>query len=144
MLVKVLNLPIFLRILESVTHIHNLLKSALQHARDSVLSVLSDGKTLEGRGTQTLCALHKPLQDAVSLTLCPLYRKESASLRLRESTDKLPSRFRLAVPEALNAIRKAEKILLVHCGPESAEVRELREMRSCLLGSPFVPAGPLA
>nr|BAT46567.1 SET and MYND domain containing 4 [Tokudaia muenninki] len=49
----------------------------------------------------------------------------------------------LAVPEALNAIWKAEKILLVHCGPESAEVQELREMRSCLLGLSFVPAGPL-
>lgn len=49
----------------------------------------------------------------------------------------------LAVPEALDAIQKAEKILLVHCGPESAEVQELREMRSCLRGSPFVPAGPL-
>ncbi|KAL6078554.1 hypothetical protein STEG23_011123 [Scotinomys teguina] len=39
----------------------------------------------------------------------------------------------MAVPEALNAIWKAEKILLVHCGPESDEVRELQEMKSCLL-----------
>ena len=49
----------------------------------------------------------------------------------------------LAVPEALSAIWKAERILLVHCGPESEEVRELREMRSCLLDSSFVPVGPL-
>ncbi|ERE67968.1 SET and MYND domain-containing protein 4 isoform X3 [Cricetulus griseus] len=49
----------------------------------------------------------------------------------------------LAVPEALNAIWKAEKILLVHCGPESDEVQELREMKSCLLGSSFIPVGPL-
>lgn len=49
----------------------------------------------------------------------------------------------LAVPEALSAIRKAEKILVVHCGPESNEVQELREMRSCLQDLSFVPAGPL-
>lgn len=49
----------------------------------------------------------------------------------------------LAVPEALDAIWKAEKILLVHCGPESDEVQELREMRSCLLDSSFTPVRPL-
>nr|XP_034349203.1 SET and MYND domain-containing protein 4 isoform X2 [Arvicanthis niloticus]XP_034363331.1 SET and MYND domain-containing protein 4 isoform X2 [Arvicanthis niloticus] len=49
----------------------------------------------------------------------------------------------LAVPEALSAIWKAEKILLVHCGPESDEVQELREMRSCLLNPSFIPAGPV-
>lgn len=49
----------------------------------------------------------------------------------------------LAVPEALNAIWKAEKILLVHCGPGSDEVQELREMRSCLLDSSFTPVRPL-
>ncbi|XP_055476283.1 SET and MYND domain-containing protein 4 isoform X3 [Psammomys obesus] len=49
----------------------------------------------------------------------------------------------LAVPEALNAIWKAEKILLVHCGPESDEVQELRQMKSCLLDLSFIPVGPL-
>lgn len=49
----------------------------------------------------------------------------------------------LAVPEALNAIWKAEKILLVHCGPGSDEVQELREMRSCLLDSSFTPVRSL-
>lgn len=47
----------------------------------------------------------------------------------------------LAVPEALSAIWKAEKILLVHCGPESPEVQELREMKSCLLDL-SIPVGP--
>ncbi|XP_052611999.1 SET and MYND domain-containing protein 4 isoform X1 [Peromyscus californicus insignis] len=47
----------------------------------------------------------------------------------------------LAVPEALNTIRKAEKILLVQCGPESDEVQELREMKSCLLDLSFIPSG---
>lgn len=49
----------------------------------------------------------------------------------------------LAVPEALNAIRKAEKILLVHCGPESDEVQELQEMKSCLSDLSFIPVQPL-
>ncbi|XP_051013911.1 SET and MYND domain-containing protein 4 [Acomys russatus] len=48
----------------------------------------------------------------------------------------------LAVPEALSAVGKAEQILLVHCGPESDEVRELREMRSCLEDSACSPVGP--
>ncbi|XP_004857205.1 SET and MYND domain-containing protein 4 isoform X2 [Heterocephalus glaber] len=46
-----------------------------------------------------------------------------------------------AVPEALNAIQKAEEVLLVHCGPQSDEVQELQEMRSCLLDWPPFPMG---
>ncbi|KAM4843539.1 SET and MYND domain-containing protein 4 isoform 2-T4 [Thomomys bottae] len=41
-----------------------------------------------------------------------------------------------AVPEALNTIQKAEKVLLVHCGSQSSEIQELQEMRSCLLDLP--------
>ncbi|XP_046302896.1 SET and MYND domain-containing protein 4 isoform X5 [Marmota monax] len=48
-----------------------------------------------------------------------------------------------AVPEALNTIQKAEKILLVHCGPWSDEIQELQKMRSFLLDLPPIPAGPL-
>ncbi|XP_073902679.1 SET and MYND domain-containing protein 4 isoform X2 [Castor canadensis] len=48
-----------------------------------------------------------------------------------------------AVPEALNTIQKAEKVLLVHCGPQSSEIQELQEMRSCLLDLPPTPVGPL-
>ncbi|XP_077898750.1 protein-lysine N-methyltransferase SMYD4 isoform X1 [Ictidomys tridecemlineatus] len=48
-----------------------------------------------------------------------------------------------AVPEALNTIQKAEKILLVHCGPLSDEIQELQKMRSFLLDLPPIPAGPL-
>lgn len=48
-----------------------------------------------------------------------------------------------AVPEALNTIQKAEKILLVHCGPWSDEIQELQKMKSCLLDLPPIPAGPL-
>ncbi|KAL1780219.1 SET and MYND domain-containing protein 4 isoform X1 [Sigmodon hispidus] len=49
----------------------------------------------------------------------------------------------LAVHEALNVIWKAEKVLLVHCGPDSEEVRELREMKSCLLDLSDIPVGPV-
>ncbi|XP_015277334.1 PREDICTED: SET and MYND domain-containing protein 4 [Gekko japonicus] len=37
-----------------------------------------------------------------------------------------------AVPEALNAIQKAERILSVHLGPRSSQVQELQEMKACL------------
>ncbi|XP_042529884.1 SET and MYND domain-containing protein 4 [Dipodomys spectabilis] len=47
-----------------------------------------------------------------------------------------------AVPEALNTIQKAEKVLLVHCGPQSSEIKELQEMRSCLLDLPPALVGP--
>ncbi|XP_054429294.1 SET and MYND domain-containing protein 4 [Pteronotus mesoamericanus] len=47
-----------------------------------------------------------------------------------------------AVPEALDAIQKAEKILLVHCGPGNDEVQELQDMKSCLLDLPPLPVGP--
>ncbi|XP_019065950.1 SET and MYND domain-containing protein 4 isoform X3 [Fukomys damarensis] len=46
-----------------------------------------------------------------------------------------------AVPEALNAIQKAEDVLLVHCGPQSDEVQELQEMRSCLMDWPPILVG---
>ncbi|XP_012581429.1 PREDICTED: SET and MYND domain-containing protein 4 isoform X2 [Condylura cristata] len=38
-----------------------------------------------------------------------------------------------AIPEALNATQKAEKVLLVHCGPWNDEVQELQKMKTCLL-----------
>ncbi|XP_077168036.1 protein-lysine N-methyltransferase SMYD4 [Paroedura picta] len=44
-----------------------------------------------------------------------------------------------AVPEALSAIQKAERILAVHLGPQNAQVQELQEMKACLqesLGAP--------
>uniref|UniRef100_A0A8C8SBZ0 Protein-lysine N-methyltransferase SMYD4 n=1 Tax=Pelusios castaneus TaxID=367368 RepID=A0A8C8SBZ0_9SAUR len=41
-----------------------------------------------------------------------------------------------AVSEALCTIQSAEKVLSVHCGPQSAEVQELQEMRACLLELP--------
>lgn len=44
-----------------------------------------------------------------------------------------------AVPEALRTIEKAEKVLLVHYGPRSDEIQELREMKSCLLDLSHVP-----
>ncbi|KAG8520089.1 SET and MYND domain-containing protein 4, partial [Galemys pyrenaicus] len=47
-----------------------------------------------------------------------------------------------AVPEALSTIQKAEKVLLVHCGPWNDEIQELRKMKSCLLGLPSIPVGP--
>ncbi|XP_004433362.1 PREDICTED: SET and MYND domain-containing protein 4 [Ceratotherium simum simum] len=47
-----------------------------------------------------------------------------------------------AVPEALNTIRKAEKVLLVHYGPWNDEIQELQKMKSCLLDLPPVPVGP--
>uniref|UniRef100_A0A8D2DSL9 Protein-lysine N-methyltransferase SMYD4 n=1 Tax=Sciurus vulgaris TaxID=55149 RepID=A0A8D2DSL9_SCIVU len=48
-----------------------------------------------------------------------------------------------AVSEALKTIQKAEKVLLVHCGPWSDEIQELQKMRSCLLDFPPIPGGPL-
>ncbi|XP_012871767.1 PREDICTED: SET and MYND domain-containing protein 4 [Dipodomys ordii] len=47
-----------------------------------------------------------------------------------------------AVPEALNTIQKAEKVLMVHVGPQSSEIKELQEMRSCLLDLPPALVGP--
>ncbi|KAM9596991.1 SET and MYND domain-containing protein 4 isoform 1-T1 [Trichechus inunguis] len=47
-----------------------------------------------------------------------------------------------AVPEALNTIQKAEKVLSIHCDPWSDEIEELRKMRSCLLDLLPVPVGP--
>ncbi|XP_032702579.1 SET and MYND domain-containing protein 4 isoform X2 [Lontra canadensis] len=41
-----------------------------------------------------------------------------------------------AIPEALNTIERAEKVLLVHYGPCSDEIQELQKMKSCLLDSP--------
>ncbi|XP_013358912.1 PREDICTED: SET and MYND domain-containing protein 4 isoform X2 [Chinchilla lanigera] len=46
-----------------------------------------------------------------------------------------------AVPEALNAIQRAEEVLLVHGGPQSGEIQELQKMRSCLLDLPPIPKG---
>ncbi|KAM5274434.1 SET and MYND domain-containing protein 4 [Ctenodactylus gundi] len=46
-----------------------------------------------------------------------------------------------AIPEALNAIQKAEKVLLMHYGPQSDEIQELQKMRSCLLDLPPTPVG---
>ncbi|XP_075417329.1 protein-lysine N-methyltransferase SMYD4 [Tenrec ecaudatus] len=48
----------------------------------------------------------------------------------------------LAVPEALDTIRKAEAVLWVHCGPRSEEMQELQKMKSCLLDLPPIPVGP--
>ncbi|XP_045426964.1 SET and MYND domain-containing protein 4 isoform X2 [Pipistrellus kuhlii] len=47
-----------------------------------------------------------------------------------------------AVPEALNTIQKAEKVLLVHYGPWNDEIQQLQEMKSCLLDLPPAPEGP--
>uniref|UniRef100_A0A8C6CXZ3 Protein-lysine N-methyltransferase SMYD4 n=1 Tax=Moschus moschiferus TaxID=68415 RepID=A0A8C6CXZ3_MOSMO len=47
-----------------------------------------------------------------------------------------------AIPEALNTIQKAEKVLLVHYGPWNDEIRELQKMKSCLLDLPTIPVGP--
>ncbi|NXP51754.1 SMYD4 protein, partial [Heliornis fulica] len=41
-----------------------------------------------------------------------------------------------AVSEALSTIQKAEEIFLVHCGPESTQIQELQEMKTCLLELP--------
>ncbi|XP_035198762.1 SET and MYND domain-containing protein 4 isoform X2 [Oxyura jamaicensis] len=41
-----------------------------------------------------------------------------------------------AVSEALSTIQRAEKILMVHCGPQSMQIQELREMKTCLLELP--------
>lgn len=48
-----------------------------------------------------------------------------------------------AVPEALNAIEKAEEVLLVHFSPESDEIQELQEMKSYILDLLLIPGGPL-
>ncbi|NWQ64547.1 SMYD4 protein, partial [Neopipo cinnamomea] len=37
-----------------------------------------------------------------------------------------------AVSEALSTIQRAEEILSVHCGPQSAQIQELQEMKTCL------------
>ncbi|XP_066119157.1 SET and MYND domain-containing protein 4 isoform X1 [Saccopteryx bilineata] len=47
-----------------------------------------------------------------------------------------------AIPEALSTIQKAEKLLLMHCGPRNDEIQELQEMKSCLLDLPCIPVGP--
>lgn len=44
--------------------------------------------------------------------------------------------FRLAVSEALSTIQRAEEILSVHCGPQSTQIQELQEMKTCLLELP--------
>uniref|UniRef100_G1Q8V1 Protein-lysine N-methyltransferase SMYD4 n=1 Tax=Myotis lucifugus TaxID=59463 RepID=G1Q8V1_MYOLU len=41
-----------------------------------------------------------------------------------------------AIPEALNTIQKAEKVLLVHYGRGNDEIQELQKMKSCLLDLP--------
>ncbi|XP_065587938.1 SET and MYND domain-containing protein 4 [Cyrtonyx montezumae] len=41
-----------------------------------------------------------------------------------------------AVSEALSTIQRAEKILSVHCGPQSTQIQELQEMKTCLLELP--------
>ncbi|XP_004594020.2 SET and MYND domain-containing protein 4 [Ochotona princeps] len=48
----------------------------------------------------------------------------------------------MEIHEALSTIQKAEGVLLVHCGPCSDEVLELRQMRSCLLNLLPGPMGP--
>lgn len=50
--------------------------------------------------------------------------------------------FRFAIPEALNTIRKAEEVLMVHFGPWNDEIQELQKMKSCLLDLPSIPGGP--
>ncbi|KAJ7416378.1 SET and MYND domain-containing protein 4 [Willisornis vidua] len=37
-----------------------------------------------------------------------------------------------AVSEALSTIQRAEEILSMHCGPQSAQIQELQEMKTCL------------
>ncbi|XP_068010710.1 SET and MYND domain-containing protein 4 isoform X1 [Melanerpes formicivorus] len=41
-----------------------------------------------------------------------------------------------AVSEALSTIQRAEEILAVHCGPQSTQIQELQEMKSCLSDLP--------
>ncbi|NXT24978.1 SMYD4 protein, partial [Syrrhaptes paradoxus] len=41
-----------------------------------------------------------------------------------------------AVSEALSTIQRAEKILSVHSGPQSTQIQELEEMKTCLLELP--------
>ncbi|KGL74452.1 SET and MYND domain-containing protein 4, partial [Tinamus guttatus] len=41
-----------------------------------------------------------------------------------------------AVSEALSTIQRAEEILSVHCGPQSTQIQELKEMKTCLLELP--------
>lgn len=48
----------------------------------------------------------------------------------------------MEIHEALSTIEKAEGVLSVHCGPCSDEVRELRQMHSCLLDLMPGPMGP--
>ncbi|CAD7667669.1 unnamed protein product [Nyctereutes procyonoides] len=47
-----------------------------------------------------------------------------------------------AIPEALNTVERAEKVLMVHYGPCNDEIQELQKMKSCLLNSPPIPLGP--
>ncbi|XP_026986407.1 SET and MYND domain-containing protein 4 isoform X2 [Sagmatias obliquidens] len=47
-----------------------------------------------------------------------------------------------AIPEALNTIQQAEKVLLVHYGPWNDEIQELQKMKSCLLDLPPILVGP--
>jgi len=47
-----------------------------------------------------------------------------------------------AIPEALNTIQRAEKVLMVHYGPCNDEIQELQKMKSCLLDSPPISLGP--
>lgn len=48
----------------------------------------------------------------------------------------------LAIPEALNTIQRAEKVLLVHYGPWNDEIQELQKMKSCLMDLLPIPMGP--
>ncbi|NXI37432.1 SMYD4 protein, partial [Galbula dea] len=41
-----------------------------------------------------------------------------------------------AVSEALSTIERAEEILSVHCGPQSTQIQELKEMKTCLSDLP--------
>ncbi|XP_060060115.1 SET and MYND domain-containing protein 4 isoform X1 [Erinaceus europaeus] len=47
-----------------------------------------------------------------------------------------------AITEALSTIQKAEKVLLIHCGPWDDEIQELQKMKSCLLDLSPIPGGP--
>ncbi|XP_037349376.1 SET and MYND domain-containing protein 4 isoform X2 [Talpa occidentalis] len=47
-----------------------------------------------------------------------------------------------AITEALSTIQKAEKVLLVHCGPWNDEIQELQKMKSCLLDLSSTSVGP--
>ncbi|KAM8818240.1 SET and MYND domain-containing protein 4 isoform 3-T3 [Rhynchonycteris naso] len=71
-------------------------------------------------------------------------RHGSSSVEMGHELFKLAQIFfnGFAIPEALSTIQKAEKLLLVHCGPRNDEVQELQEMKSCLLDLPRIPVGP--